>query len=324
MQRPHDVVQLLDQKLVMHFGLTGMMQSMCVLNIGNYCRLYREGVELRARFTDRDDVIVEKFPTEALAENALSIASEALRGQAPAKLGQRSRWKMWLPWLVTPVLVFAVLEGLYFYSLAGEESGSLPPTMPSAAQQAAGQPALPPLPVPEPSTPDRAQREPALEPAKLAQLLGDAVTKGKYSVVYAAHDGQGAKQTLYVFSDPNCIYCRRFDAQLKTLGQKYTVHLFPVSVVGEESSLRIGEQVLCLPPGERAAWWEKALQGIVMPAGETTDACREAVGDNDQVFRALQFRGTPTILNGMGQEVPEWIPHTAEALDVWMQAGRDQ
>ncbi|WP_167352879.1 thioredoxin fold domain-containing protein [Bordetella pseudohinzii] len=291
------------------------------MSLGNYCRLYREGSELRARFTDRDDVIVERFPTEALAENALGVASEALSAQIPERRVKNARWKRWLPWIVSPIILLAVLEGLYLYLASAEEPGSMPPAVGNATKQQELRPATP---SPQSATPARAQREPVLEPAKLAQLLGDAVAKGRYSVPYAAHGDQSGRQTLYVFSDPNCIYCRRFDSQLKTLGEKYTVHLFPVSVVGEESSLRIGEQVLCMPPAERTAWWEKALQGVVMPAGEASEACRQAVGDNDQVFRALQFRGTPTILNGLGQEVPEWIPHTAEALDAWMQSGRGQ
>lgn len=323
MKRAHDVVELVDQNLVMRFGLTGVMQSMCVLKIGNYCRLYREGLELRARFTDRDDVIIEKFPNETLAENALGVASEALRGQVAEKPARKSRWKRFLPWIVAPILVLALLEALYFYTLSdnNESSAQSIPLMPYAEQQASGLDPLLPVLGPVEQTANHMQREPVLVPAKFAQLLGEAATKG-YAVPFAVHDGQGAAETLYVFSDPNCIYCRRFDAQLEVLGKKYTVHLFPVSVVGEEASLRIGEQVLCLPPEERTAWWQKALQGVEMPSLPTASSCKEAVEDNNQAFRAMQFRGTPTILNGLGEEVPERVPHTAEALDAWMMSAR--
>ncbi len=323
MQRPIDVVELRNQTLVMRFGLTGVMQSTCVLNVGNYCRLYREGAELRARFTDREDVIVDRFPTDALAENALGVASDALRGNVLGTPAARSRWKRWWPWLVAPLLVLAIIEGWYFYLTSKLEAAS-PQTLFSLAQQEGDLPVLDPIRQPVPSKAPQLHQAPVLEPAKLAQLLADAAKKEKYSIVYSEHASQEPSQTLYVFSDPNCIYCRRFDGQLKALGQKYTVHLFPVSVVGEEASMRISEQALCMPPAQRASWWEKALQGVAIPAGVPTEACRQAVGDNDQVFRTLQFRGTPTIINGKGEEAPAWVPHTAEALDRWLQSGREQ
>jgi len=305
----------------MRFGLTGITQSMSVLDVGSYLQLYQVGVELRAKLSEREDVLVERFPTETLANNALNVAAEALPSQYLTKLESKSPWKGWKPWVLAPLVVLGILEGLYFYMMAHDAQKDAllsTPTLSMAPLQYDSQSI--PSTAAESTQTQLAAASPVMEPARLSQLLRDVVNKGKYSLTYATHEGQDVKQTLYVFSDPNCIYCRTLDAQMKNLGQKYTVHLFPVSIVGGEASRRLGEQVLCLKPEARAKWWELTLSGVAVTRVEVTDICRQAIDDNNQVFRALQFRGTPTILNGMGQEVPEWMPHTAEALDMWMQS----
>jgi len=222
---------------------------------------------------------------------------------------------------VAPLIMLGILEGLYFYMMGrdAQKNALLSTSTLSMAPLQYDNPSIPST-AAESAQAQQAATSPVIEPARLSQLLRDVVNKGKYSLTYATHEGQDVTQTLYVFSDPNCIYCRNLNAQMKNLGQKYTVHLFPVSIVGGEASRRLGEQVLCLKPQARAKWWERALSGLAVTRVKVTDICRQAIEDNNQVFRILQFRGTPTILNGMGQEVPEGMPHTAEALDIWMQS----
>ena len=306
MKKPNDFVKLKNKHLVMRFGLTGITQSISMLKVGSCLQLYRNGVELCARILNKNDIVIEKFPTEMLATDALILTAETLHNQTETK----PRWKKWMPWIVAPLLLLCILEIFYFFTVTGDVrkdaffGTSLVSSKPEIEYDK--QPAI--------STPLMSVLE--LQ-TKNARLLQDAVRKEKYSITYATHEGQDAKQTLYVFSDPNCIYCREFDAHLKTLSQRYTVHIFPVSVVGGERSLQIGEQILCLNKEARSKGWEQVLHGI--EAVKTMNSCRQAVNENDQVFRALHFRGTPVILNGFGQEVPELIPHTADALDIWMQ-----
>jgi TrbB protein len=310
MRKPNDFVKLKNKHLVMRFGLTGLTQSISILKVGSYFQLYRNGVELCARALDQDDVVIEKFPTEMLAVNALALAANTLHNQTETK----PRWKKWILWIVAPLLLLCVLEIFYFFTLTGDvrKDAFLGTSLVSSKPEIEydKQPAI--------STPLR----PVLElQAENARLLQEAVRKEKYSITYAAHGGQDAKQTLYVFSDPTCSYCREFDAHLKTLSQRYTVHIFPVSVVGGERSLQISEQILCINKEARSKGWEQVLHGteVGTEAVKSMNSCQQAVNENDQAFHALHLRGTPAILNGFGQEVPESIPHTADALDIWIQ-----
>jgi TrbB protein len=308
MRKPNDFVKLKNKHLVMRFGLTGITQSISMLKVGSYLQFYRNGVEICAKALDQDDVVIEKFPTEMLATDALILTAETLHNQTETK----PLWKKWMPWIVEPLLLVCILEIFYFFTVTGDvwKDAFLGTSLVSSTSEIEydKQPAI--------STPLMSVLE--LQ-TKNARLLQEAVRKEKYSITYATHEGQDAKQTLYVFSDQNCIYCRAFDAHLKTLSQRYTVHIFPVSVVGGERSLQISEQILCLNKEARSKEWEQVLHGIEAEAVKTMNSCQPAVNENDQAFRASHLRGTPAILNGFGQEVPESIPHTADALDIWMQ-----
>lgn len=132
-------------------------------------------------------------------------------------------------------------------------------------------------------------RERAAEMSKIdfsALPLADAVKLVK---------GKGA-YTLAVFSDPDCPFCTKLEAELDKLTNA-TVYIFPFPLPMHPNARGKAEAVYCAAdPGK--AWHDLLLNGKEVPA--TT--CKNAVARNIELGRKLGVNGTPTVYFANGTQ----------------------
>ena len=148
-------------------------------------------------------------------------------------------------------------------------------------------------------------------PSDVARELEDEVLAGRNAVLRA----NGKKGTFYVFSDPSCGYCRRLESELDKLGRDYTIHLFPVSVVGENTYERV-RKLMCARADTRPALWRDAIQGR-LPSNPGCSDGDAAIEMNDRNFFRFGFTGTPTIISENGDRMPDSY-ESAAAISRWL------
>jgi TrbB protein len=143
--------------------------------------------------------------------------------------------------------------------------------------------------------------------------MSDGVKADKYSVALS----KGSQGTLYIFTDPSCPHCQHIEPELEVLAKQFSIHLFPVSVIGGQTSSQRIAKLLCAKSENRPLLWKKIIRGEDLTEQDCSEG-REAVAANDQVFRKMQFEGTPTIINSAGDLLPDSVPNTTEAIAQWM------
>lgn len=109
-------------------------------------------------------------------------------------------------------------------------------------------------------------------------------------------------RSLYVFSDPDCPYCKQLETTLSTLTDVtiYTF-LFPIAQLHPEAH-RKSEGVWCAKD-QSAAWAELVIKGVVRAGG-----CETPIGRNIALAESLNISGTPTMIFEDGSVVPGAIP----------------
>lgn len=123
----------------------------------------------------------------------------------------------------------------------------------------------------------------------------------------------GGRRSLAVFSDPDCPYCRRLEADLTKLDD-VTIHVFPLPI----QSLHPGAAgkvagIWCSP--ERAKTWREVLVGAAAPRGFSED-CMAVVTANIALADKLGFRGTPTLVSGDGRVLSGAL--SAQKISAWL------
>ena len=102
-----------------------------------------------------------------------------------------------------------------------------------------------------------------------------------------AKRGDGRRE-LAVFSDPNCPYCRRFEADLATLDD-ITVHIFLYPVIKPESVVQT-KAVWC--SRDRVKAWNDLMLRRVQPTAKPD--CATPIDELVALGRRLGASGTPT------------------------------
>ena len=121
--------------------------------------------------------------------------------------------------------------------------------------------------------------------------LGDAIKTVK---------GDG-KRVLYVFSDPECGYCKRLEPTLQQLNN-VTIYTFLFPILGEKSN-QSAKSVWCATDKNKA-WAEYMLRGGTLLPAE----CDTPIQRNVALGTALGITGTPTLISGSGRMQPGAIP----------------
>lgn len=152
-----------------------------------------------------------------------------------------------------------------------------------------------------------------LPPAEVARALEDGVYAGRYTVLRA----DGKKGKFYVFSDPSCGYCRRLEKELDSLGRTYTIHLFPVSVVGVKRTYERVHKIMCAKPKDRMSLWRDAVDGR-LPTGPGCADGDAAIEANNRNFLGMGFDGTPIIVSENGEQLPDSYESAAD-ISRWLE-----
>ncbi len=109
--------------------------------------------------------------------------------------------------------------------------------------------------------------------------------------------GKGERQ-LAVFEDPNCGYCKRFEADLNSM-DNITAYIFPYAILAEDSTEK-AKSIWCSPDRLRA--WQDQLLRQKPPVASTT--CENPVEKNYALGQKMRINGTPTLFFTDGERVP--------------------
>jgi thiol:disulfide interchange protein DsbC len=131
--------------------------------------------------------------------------------------------------------------------------------------------------------------------------LNDALTEVR---------GNGAR-TLVIFSDPDCPYCRKLEADIANLSN-VTIHTFLMPIASLHPQARAKAISVWCAPNRNAAW--HALMQQNQPA--TSEPCAHPVDRNIALAERLGISGTPTLVAGDGRvmagaasaaQVEDWL-----------------
>lgn len=122
---------------------------------------------------------------------------------------------------------------------------------------------------------------------------GDAIKKVQ---------GKG-ERTLFVFSDPDCPYCKRLEAELAKVDNVtiYTL-LYPLDGLHPDAR-RKAEAIWCAE--DRVKAWDAFMQKGTLPESRS---CDNPVDRNVRLGNSLGINGTPTIIFEDGALAPGMLP----------------
>lgn len=111
--------------------------------------------------------------------------------------------------------------------------------------------------------------------------------------------GRG-KRSLFVFSDPDCPYCRKLESELSMLDDVtiYT-YLYPIKELHPQAA-RKARLVWCAQD-RSTAWNDLMIKGQIPQTG--TDDCQNPINNNVALARSLGIDATPTLILGDGSVV---------------------
>lgn len=115
------------------------------------------------------------------------------------------------------------------------------------------------------------------------------------SIQFGAKDAAPEK-TLYVFTDPQCPYCKEFDRTLASLGAEWSVRVLPVGF--KPGSMQMSDAALCGKDPAQA--WKYAIQGRSVDES-TSPSCSRSAKKNTETFAMLGMTSTPSTLRGDGK-----------------------
>lgn len=115
--------------------------------------------------------------------------------------------------------------------------------------------------------------------------------------------GNGARK-LVVFSDVDCPYCRKFEAELSKV-DNITVYTFLYPIEGlHPKAVQTSKQIWCAPDRNKA--WDDYITRGSVPNNE--GKCSNPVDETIALGAKLKVSGTPTIIFADGQRVPGMVP----------------
>ncbi len=106
------------------------------------------------------------------------------------------------------------------------------------------------------------------------------------------------KRKLAVFEDPNCGYCKRFEADLQKVNN-VTIHMFLLPILGKDS-MEKSKNIWCAK--DRTKAWTDWMLRDIMPPAATCDT--SALTRNVELSKKYKITGTPTLVFADGSRVP--------------------
>ena len=123
-------------------------------------------------------------------------------------------------------------------------------------------------------------------------------------------EGKSGKPEIYVFADPNCIYCHKFWEQTRdwVKADKVQIHWVMVGFL-KASSAGKAAAMMAAKDGAKAIADDEVNfnvqkeEGAIKPLDSVPDALNKALHDHEEMMARLQFNGTPSLIfkNTQGQ-----------------------
>jgi TrbB protein len=294
-----DVIRLFEHSILIEYRATGETGSISALRLDEGVRFANSGDTIQAFFVkENEPTLIERFASDALADSAYKMLQSVVRRYVFIRRLKNSIKKTMM-WGALPITALMLALSMNVAVTRGFEANAQTPQRLAMAPTAP-----PPLADLSATTPPASQR---------ARALADGVSAGHYSV----QRSNGKMGTLYVFSDPLCPACRKLEPLLDSLAKNYTVHLFPVSVVGGAQSHARVRDLMCNRPEQRLATWRDIIAG----RARSTPGCPDgdaAIDANDKIFGAMGLEFTPTIISGSGEILPSHMRSVA-AIGKWLE-----
>lgn len=115
--------------------------------------------------------------------------------------------------------------------------------------------------------------------------------------------GKGERK-LVVFSDVDCPYCRKFEAELEKV-DNITVYTFLYPIEGlHPKAAQASKQIWCAPNRNKA--WDDYISRGSVPNND--GKCANPVDETIALGSKLKVSGTPTLFFTNGQRVPGMVP----------------
>ena len=115
--------------------------------------------------------------------------------------------------------------------------------------------------------------------------------------------GKGERK-LVVFSDVDCPYCRKFEAELAKV-DNITVYTFLYPIEGlHPKAVQTSKQIWCAPDRNRA--WDEYITRGTIPSND--GKCASPVDATIALGNKLKVSGTPTLVFANGVRVPGMVP----------------
>lgn len=126
-------------------------------------------------------------------------------------------------------------------------------------------------------------------------------------------NGKG-RRALYVFSDPDCPYCRRLEPELDKLDDvTIYVFLYPLESLHSDAA-RKAQSIWCeADEKKRLELWHRV---VLKTQDVATAECPNPLQRNLALGESLGLRGTPTLIAADGRTLPGVVP--AAAIEDWL------
>lgn len=122
--------------------------------------------------------------------------------------------------------------------------------------------------------------------------------------------GTGAR-TFAIFSDPDCPYCRRLEAEIKNLSD-VTIYTFLMPIASLHPEARSKAIAVWCAPEQVEAWHALMWDDQKIPARE----CAHPVDRNVALGERLGINGTPTLIAADGRVLPGAA--SLAQIDAWL------
>lgn len=108
------------------------------------------------------------------------------------------------------------------------------------------------------------------------------------------------KRKLAVFEDPNCGYCKRFEADLQKVNN-VTIHMFLYPILSKDSTDK-SRNIWCAK--DRSKAWSDWMLREIPPASASASCDAAALARNVEFGKKHKITGTPTLIFADGSRVP--------------------
>lgn len=118
--------------------------------------------------------------------------------------------------------------------------------------------------------------------------------------------GNGQRQ-LIVFSDPDCPFCKKLEADSLSKLDNVTIYtfLYPLAELHPDAPKK-SRQIWCSKDPLKA-WHDHMRNGKEVDA-KASDSCKNPVDETIALGNKLNFTGTPTLIFANGEAVPGALP----------------